>query len=80
MFSIFTYVMSRVTRSEPGLPMLERATMTRGSWKTTVPCKFPTVLGQVLTVVFQLRRSLLSLCTYQCYARGGGDHGIGWGL
>ena len=28
-----------------------------GIWKTTVPCKFPTVLGQVLTVVFQLRRS-----------------------
>ena len=24
MFSIFTYIMSRVTHSEPGLPMVER--------------------------------------------------------
>ena len=31
--------------------LLERATMTRGSWKTTVPWKFRTVLGQVLSVV-----------------------------
>ena len=35
----------------PTQPIVTIIIKERGSWKTTVPCKFPTVLGHVLTVV-----------------------------
>ena len=35
MFSIFTYIMSRVTHSEPGLPMFWFKVQTLAVWKKT---------------------------------------------
>ena len=41
----------RRIREGYGLPIVTITIKERGSWKTTVPCKFPTALGHVLTVV-----------------------------